>query len=173
MKNFINKEELKYKLREHYNVVLKQPISDSDKLVKHDTLSEVMTIINEQPSYGDDIIPSKKFDMDISFEELIDYNKTCKVDVKSRRHFESYEGILIYVSHPNNKEKFSIQLGICEDGIIYEGDYGCLETYKEIPIQQGLELLMKYGRLLNMRHELQCILLKNDIEPDRVFVDIK
>ena len=38
---------------------------------------------------------SKNFDMDISFEELINFNKTCKIDLKSNHHFESFNGILI------------------------------------------------------------------------------
>lgn len=91
---------------------------------------------------------SERWDMDISLEELIENNKTCKLDMNSTHHFDTYAGILIYVSHPKKEEKFTIQLGIDESGIMYEGDYGCREDYKEIPIADGLEILMKYGELV-------------------------
>ena len=40
---------------------------------------------------------SWKWDMDISLEELINYNETCKIDLESTHHFETYDKILIYV----------------------------------------------------------------------------
>jgi hypothetical protein len=116
---------------------------------------------------------SKNFEMNITFEELINYNKTCKIDLSSTHHFETYEGILIYVSHPQGKEKFSIELGVDEDGIMYEGDYGCQEEFKEIPIEEGLNILHKYRELHKTRFELEYLLLKNKLDKDIVKVEIK
>ena len=65
---------------------------------------------------------SKNFDMNISLKELIKFNKTCKINLNSTHHFESFEGILIYLSHPNSKEQFTIELGVTEDGIVYKND---------------------------------------------------
>ena len=115
---------------------------------------------------------SKNFDMDISFEELINFNKTCKIDLKSNHHFESFNGILIYVSHPNNKEKFTIELGVTEDGFVYEGDYGCEDSFKEIPIEEGLKILETYRQLVNSASRLEYLLLDNKLDYDRVVFDI-
>lgn len=116
---------------------------------------------------------SKNFDMNISFEELIKYNKTCKVDLNSTHHFETYSGILIYLSHPNNDEKFSIELGVTEDGFMYEGDYGCQEDFKEIPIEEGLKILDTYRELINTSSNLEGLLLKNKLDKDVISIHIK
>ena len=116
---------------------------------------------------------SKDFDMNISFDELIKYNKTCKIDLNSTHHFESFEGILIYVSHPEIEEKFTIELGVVEDGFVYEGDYGCMDEFIEIPIEEGLKILDTYRELLNKRSDLEYLLLKNKLDKDSVFVEIK
>lgn len=106
---------------------------------------------------------SKNFDMNITFEELINYNKTCKVEYGNVRNFESYNGLLIYVSHPQDREEFSIELGVCEDGITYEGDYGCQDSFKEIPIDEGLKLLEIYRQFINSKIEFNNLLSENDI----------
>lgn len=115
---------------------------------------------------------SKNFSMNISFEELINYNKTCKIDTSSEHHYESYSGILIYVSHPQNVEDFTIQLGVDEDGIVYEGDYGCRDTFEEIPIEEGLKILSKYRELIVTKSDLECLLSKNRLDEDVVKVEI-
>lgn len=116
---------------------------------------------------------SKNWDMDITLEELISNNATCKIDLDSTHHFETYEGVLIYVSHPSKEEKFTIELGICEDGIMYEGDYGCQDKFKEIPIEEGLDILVRYGELLDTRHNFEYLLLKNNLDKDVVRIVIK
>ncbi|BAO04800.1 uncharacterized protein CBO05P1_081 [Clostridium botulinum B str. Osaka05] len=116
---------------------------------------------------------SKNFDMNISFDELIKYNKTCKINLKSTHHFETFEGILIYVSHPHNEEKFSIELGVDEDGIMYEGDYGCEDKFKEIPIEEGLKILEKYREFINAKLELECILSINGLSDNYIPFKIK
>lgn len=116
---------------------------------------------------------SKNWDMDITLEELISSNTTCKIDLDSMHHFETYEGVLIYVSHPSKEEKFTIELGVCEDGIMYEGDYGCEDKFKEIPIEEGLDILVKYGELLDTRHNFEYLLLKNNLDKDVVRIVIK
>jgi hypothetical protein len=116
---------------------------------------------------------SKNFDMNISFEELIKYNKTCKIDLNSTHHFDTYNGILIYLSHPNNEEKFSIELGVTEDGFMYEGDYGCEDKFKEIPIEEGLKILDTYRELVNKARNLESLLLENKLDKDIVTVNIK
>lgn len=116
---------------------------------------------------------SKNFDMNISFKELIEYNKTCKIYLNSVHHFETHEGILIYVSHPQAEERFSIQLGVDEDGIMYEGDYGCQDGFKEISIEEGLKILESYRKLLIRRSELETLLLENKLDNDTVLVEIK
>ncbi len=116
---------------------------------------------------------SKNWDMDITLKELVSNNTTCKIDLDSTHHFETYEGVLIYVSHPSKEEKFTIELGICEDGIMYEGDYGCQDKFKEIPIEEGLDILVKYGELLDTRHNFEYLLLKNNLDKDVVRIVIK
>lgn len=116
---------------------------------------------------------SGHWDMDTSLEELIEYNKTCKIDMNSTHHFDTYEGILIYVSHPKHEEGFTIQLGIDESGIMYEGDYGCREDYKEISIEDGLEILMKHRELIASRNRLEHLMLKNDLDKNMVSIVIK
>lgn len=116
---------------------------------------------------------SKNFDMNISFDELIKYNETCKIDLKSTHHFETYRGILIYVSHPKSEEKFSIELGVDEDGIMYEGDYGCEDKFKEIPIEEGLKILEKYREFINIKLELECILSTNGLSDSYISFKIK
>ena len=107
---------------------------------------------------------SKDFGMDISFEELVNYNTLCKIDLNSTHHFESFEGILIYVSHPNIEEKFTIELGVTEDGFIYEGDYGCRDDYKEIPIEEGLKILEEYRKMINAQGQLEFLFLQNNLD---------
>lgn len=116
---------------------------------------------------------SKNWDMDITLEELISSNATCKIDLDSAHHFETYEGVLVYVSHPSKEEKNTIESGICEDGIMYEGDYGCQDKFKEIPIEEGLDILVKYGELLDTRHNFEYLLLKNNLDKDVVRIVIK
>lgn len=116
---------------------------------------------------------SKNFEMNISFEELIAHNETCRIDVNSTHHFETYEGILIYVSHPTGREELSIELGVDEDGIMYEGDYGCQESFPEIPIQEGLEILESYRQLQLARADLEARLVRNRLDKDIVKVVLK
>lgn len=116
---------------------------------------------------------SKNFDMNISFEELIGFNKTCKIDLNSTHHFESFSGILIYLSHPNKEEPFTIELGVTEDGFMYEGDYGCLDEYKEIPIEEGLKILETYRQLVLNASNLEMLFLNNKLDKDRVILNIK
>lgn len=125
--------------------------------------------VNNQNEYK----TSWKWDMDISLEELINYNETCKIDLESTHHFETYDGILIYVSHPQNEEEFSIQLGIDEFGIMYEGDYGCSNEYKEIPIEEGLDILMKYKTFIDSRDELQETFIKNKLSKGAINFEFK
>lgn len=107
---------------------------------------------------------SKNYDLDISFEKLIEHNKTCRIDLDSEHHFETFEGILVYVSHPQGILPFSVELGVDEDGIMYEGDYGCQDSFKEIPIEEGLIILSKYRELLLAKQDLEYRLLKNNLD---------
>lgn len=116
---------------------------------------------------------SKHWDMNISLEELIAYNKTCKINLNSTHHFDTYNGILIYVSHPKNQEPFLIELGVDEDGIMYEGDYGCREEYKEIPIEEGLKILEKYKKLADTGGDLELLLLNNKLDKDIVEIKLR
>ena len=140
---------------------------DSEKTLK--VIEENSVPIFDETKYK----VSPKFDMDITFDELIAYNKTCKIDVNSSHHFETYGGILIYVSHPKGKEKFSIQIGVDEDGFMYEGDYGCQDSFKEIPIEEGLSILNYYRKLINSRQALECALITNNVSKDFVEINIK
>ncbi|WP_341478286.1 hypothetical protein [Clostridium botulinum] len=116
---------------------------------------------------------SKNFDMNISFDELVKFNKTCKIDLQSTHHFETFSGILIYVSHPKSEEKFSIELGVDEDGIMYEGDYGCEDKFTQIPIEEGLKILEKYREFINTKLELECALLTNGLSDSYIPFKIK
>jgi hypothetical protein len=140
-----------------------------EKVVKRRILSSPTVKGSENIMYN----VSKNFDMNISFEELIKYNKTCKIDLNSTHHFDTYSGILIYLSHPNNKEKFSIELGVTKDGFMYEGDYGCEDKFKEIPIEEGLNILDTYRELVNKAGELESLLLKNKLDKDIVAINLK
>lgn len=117
--------------------------------------------------------PCASFDNVVTFEELISYNNTCKINTLSDRHFETYDGIMIYVSHPNVEDKFTIQLGVDETGIQYEGDGGCLDTYKEIPILEGLKILEQYRILRMVKNDLEYTLCCNEVENNSVFINIK
>lgn len=104
---------------------------------------------------------SKEWDMNISFEELIEYNKDCKIQLNAIHNFETFNGFLLYLSYPNKKEKYTVQLGITDDGFQYEGNYGCCDKYKTIPIEEGLKILEIYRQLIIARDEMECILMKN------------
>lgn len=125
--------------------------------------------VNNQNEYK----TSWKWDMNISLEELINYNETCKIDLDSSHHFETFNKILIYVSHPNEDEDFTIQLGVDEFGIMYEGDYGCMEEYKEIPIGEGLNILMKYKKFIDSKEELERLFTKNKLSKDIINFEFK
>ena len=116
---------------------------------------------------------SSKFEMNISFEELVSNNKTCKIDLKSTHNFECYNGIIIYLSHPQGKEKFSIRIGVDDEGFRYEGDYGCQDDFKEIPIEEGLKILNVYRELMVKGHELEDLLLTNKLDMDVVETKIR
>ena len=116
---------------------------------------------------------SSKWDMNISLEELINYNETCKIDLDSTHHFETYSGILIYVSYPQEDEDFTVQLGVDEFGIMYEGDYGCSNEYKEIPIEEGLDILMKYKKFIDSKEELERLFTKNKLSKDIINFEFK
>lgn len=116
---------------------------------------------------------SSKFGMDIPFEELIENNKICKIEMDSQHHFETYEGVLIYVTHPNSKELFNVQLGVDEEGIMYEGDYGCKDEHKKIPIETGLKILMAYKEFIDKRNDLERLLVKNRLDKSMVKIKIE
>ncbi|WP_353096337.1 hypothetical protein [Tissierella praeacuta] len=116
---------------------------------------------------------SGHWDTDISLHELIIHNKTCKINLDSTHHFETYEGVLIYVSHPDHKEKFTIQLGVDEEGIMYEGDYGCEESFKEIPIKDGVKILNRYRQLVNEKNRMESTLLDYSLGKDTVHIALK
>lgn len=117
---------------------------------------------------------SRNFCMNISLEELIKYNKTCKINTNSKQHFETYEGILIYVSYPGAEKKFTVELGVDDDGIMYEGDYGCCqEHFKEIPIEEGLKILTKFRELLIAKFDLEYSLLRNKLNNDVIKIEIR
>lgn len=116
---------------------------------------------------------SIKWCMNMSLEELIKYNETCKIDLESTHHFETYDKILIYVSHPQADEKFSIQLGVDEFGIMYEGDYGCSNEYKEIPIEEGLDILMKYKEFIDSKDQLEMLFNENKLSKDVINFEFK
>lgn len=114
---------------------------------------------------------SKNWDMGMSLNELIKYNKTCKIDLNSTHHFDTYNGILIYVTHPQVGEPFSIELGVDKYGIMYEGDYGCRNEFKEIPIEEGLKILEQYKQLVETKTHIEWLLFNNNL--DKNVVDIK
>lgn len=114
---------------------------------------------------------SKNWDMEMSLNELINYNKTCKIDLNSIHHFDTYNGILIYVTHPQVGEPFSIELGVDEDGIMYEGDYGCRNEFKEISIEEGLKILEQYKQLVETKTHIEWLLFNNNL--DKNVIDIK
>lgn len=116
---------------------------------------------------------SKNFEMNISFEELIANNKTCKIDLDSTHHFESFNGILIYVTHPEGKEEFSINIGVDSDGFVYEGDYGCQEDFKEILIEDGLKILNHYREMILHRDEMVNLFLNNKLDKDVIEIKLR
>lgn len=115
---------------------------------------------------------SKNFDMNISFEELMKYNKDCRVNINSDHHFESFNGVLIFVSHPNIKAPYTIELGVDEFGIVYEGDIGRSDEYPVIPIHDGFELLESYRQMLVSRSNIESVLLSNRLEYSDVVAKI-
>lgn len=113
---------------------------------------------------------SKNWDMEMSLNELINYNKTCKIDLNSTHHFDTYNGILIYVTHPQVGEPFSIELGVDKYGIMYEGD-GCTDGCEEIPIEEGLKILEQYKKLVETKTHIEWLLFNNNL--DKNVIDIK
>lgn len=116
---------------------------------------------------------SKNFDLNISFEELIANNKTCKINLESTHHFESFNGILIYLTHPQGRENFSIAMGVDSDGFAYEGDYGCNDDYKEIPIEDGLKILNHYREMIFHRTEMVNLFLNNRLDKDAIDIKLR
>lgn len=94
---------------------------------------------------------SAKWDMDISFKELIDYNKDCMINREYRKskHDDCYDGCCIYLKYPN-KDEYEVMIALSDDGFVYLGDGTC-ENKQIIPIVEGLmELLMnkEYKKLM-------------------------
>ena len=109
------------------------------------------------------------------FKELIDNNKTCKINLDYKHRLENFDGISIYVMHPKSKELFNVELGVNKDGTIYRNDYnyGCRDEYKEIPIEAGLKILMAYKELINKRDDLERLLVRNRLDKCMVKIKIK
>ena len=116
---------------------------------------------------------SELWGMDMSLEKLINHNKYCKINTNSTHHFETYGGILIYVTHPNSTEEYSIQLGVDEFGIQYEGDYGCKDSFKIVPINTGLQILEEYRKLIEQRNRLERLLVRNMLDESTVAINIR
>jgi hypothetical protein len=80
-----------------------------------------MLMIDEVKTYQ-----SKNWDINISLKELIDSNLSCYIDrsyYKLNSHHDSgaYNGICIYLKYPNT-DKYSLKIGIAEDGFVYIAD---------------------------------------------------
>jgi len=73
---------------------------------------------------------SKKWDMDISFEELIKHNPTCKIEGEYDSHWsdDGFGGMCLYMQHPLNDTCSSI-ITISKDGFCYDGDGGSTKEF--------------------------------------------
>ena len=81
--------------------------------------------------------------------------------------------MLIYLSYPNSDNKFTIEIGVTEDGFTYEGDSCSINDYKEIPVEEGLRILETYRQLINNASQLEHILLTNKLDKNIVDITIK
>lgn len=107
---------------------------------------------------------SEKWGMDISLDTLLKFNSDALVRFPSSHHFETYEGIVIYVRYPNGKGEYSIQLGVDETGIQYEGDYGATKELPKISIELALKLLITWKELIETRSTMERLLREADTE---------
>ena len=111
---------------------------------------------------------SNDWDMDISFEELINYNEDCIINTEWNRtkHDNCYTGCCIYLKHPG-KDEYEVMLGLNDDGFTYIGDGGFKEG-QIVPIEDGLMGLMmnrEYQRLLNHNKEHNKLIKKYKKKP--------
>ena len=110
-----------------------------------------MLMVDEIKTYQ-----SRNWDMDISLKELIDYSTYCYVDRKykklnSHNDCGAYDGICIYLKHPNN-DKYSLMIGISEDGFVYVAD--STPTIEECEKSWSLQVIMEmyyYGHYLESK----------------------
>lgn len=112
--------------------------------------------ITAEIKYNENIFyESSRWDMDISFEELIKHNKLCYVDreYKSHKHDEGcYDGYCLYLKHPNNVE-YSLMIGIREDGFMYIGEGKKCENATLEDTKYVIKEMMKYREFMEIKLE--------------------
>lgn len=110
-----------------------------------------MLMVDEIKTYQ-----SSNWDMNISLKELIDFSTYCYVDrnykkLSSHNDCGAYDGISIYLKHPNS-DKYSLMIGISEDGFVYIAD--STPTIAECEKSWSLPAIMEmyhYGHYLEAK----------------------
>lgn len=110
---------------------------------------------------------SKKWDMNISLDKLIDNNEFCMVDrnYKAHKYDDCFHGYCIYLKHPENN-KFESMVGIYEDGFTYLGDGNPI---KKFPMENTLEVIKEmilFKAWINKKSENKYKLLSKGIDYD-------
>ena len=112
---------------------------------------------------------SSKFDSIFSFQEILDNNKDCKVVCDATHSFDVYNGYQIHVTAPGRPE-YEMILGVCSDGINYEGDgrpYS-REKIMTVPIEKGIEILMNYWKMMDAIDNFESSLSTSGIKNDSI-----
>ena len=100
-----------------------------------------------------DEIQSKKWDMDIPLEALVDYNEgKCLMDLnyKAHRYDDCFSGYMLYFTHPNIRNVlYNTMIGITDDGFTYIGEGNPPRDAKEIKFEYGMNLMIAYKDFLS------------------------
>lgn len=101
---------------------------------------------------------SKHWDLNISLEELINYNKDCRLTINYRPHKSDgcFNKFLLGFTHPASPDKkYDIEVGICEDGLVYVGNGTPNGDSKIIDTKQALKILILYGNFINAKSDFE------------------
>lgn len=88
---------------------------------------------------------SKKWDMDVSFEDLVRCNPKCKLEGEYYQHWsdDGFGFMRLYMQHPSD-DKCSLIIGICEDGFCYDGDGTGLEKLEYMDTNEAIKKMHEF-----------------------------
>lgn len=110
---------------------------------------------------------SKRWDMNISLEDLLRANKECIVDrsYKAHKYDDCFHGYCMYLKHPQNT-KYETMIGIFEDGFTYLGDGLPRRNFPmENTLEVGKEMIL-YRDWIMQKEKNKSKLLSKGIDYD-------